>query len=35
MKEQLPLMVSDILSRKHFEQAIVIAGVEGLKRIVK
>lgn len=35
MKEHLPLMVSDILSRKHFEQAIVIAGEEGLNRIVK
>lgn len=35
MKEQLPLMVSDILPRKHFEQAIVIAGDEGLNRIVK
>lgn len=35
MKEHLPLIVSDILSRKHFEQAIVIAGEEGLNRIVK
>jgi sugar diacid utilization regulator len=35
MKEQLPLMVSDILSRKHFEQAIVLAGKEGLNRIIK
>jgi len=35
MKEHLPLMVSDILSRKHFEQAIILAGEEGLNRIVK
>jgi sugar diacid utilization regulator len=35
MKELLPLMVSDILNRKHFEEAIVIAGKEGLNRIVK
>lgn len=35
MKEHLPLRVSDILSRKHFEEAIVIAGEDGLNRIVK
>jgi sugar diacid utilization regulator len=35
MKEHLPLTVSDILSRKHFEQAMIIAGEEGLNRIVK
>jgi sugar diacid utilization regulator len=35
MKEHLPLMVSDVLSRKHFDQAIILAGEEGLNRIVK
>lgn len=35
MNEHLPLLVSDILSRKHFEQATIIAGEEGLNRIVK
>ena len=35
MNEHLPLTVSDILSRKHFEQAIMIAGEDGLNRIVK
>ncbi|NWQ43715.1 PucR family transcriptional regulator ligand-binding domain-containing protein [Bacillus sp. EB106-08-02-XG196] len=35
MNDHLPLTVSDILSRKHFEQAIMIAGEEGLNRIVK
>lgn len=35
MKEHLPLMVSDILTRRHFEQAVVVAGEEGLHRIVK
>lgn len=35
MKEHLPLRVSDILSRKHFEQAIILAGEEGINRIVK
>ncbi|MFP7298160.1 PucR family transcriptional regulator [Neobacillus niacini] len=35
MNEHLPLMVSDILSRKHFEEAAIIAGEEGLERIVK
>lgn len=35
MIEHLPLTVSDILSRKHFEQAIMIAGEKGLNRIVK
>jgi sugar diacid utilization regulator len=35
MKEHLSLMVSDVLSRKHFDQAIILAGEEGLNRIVK
>lgn len=35
MKEYFQLMVSDILTRKHFEQTEVAAGREGLNRIVK
>ncbi|MGJ7910049.1 PucR family transcriptional regulator [Neobacillus sp. LXY-1] len=35
MKDQFQLKVSDILSRKHFETASVVAGFEGLQRIVK
>jgi purine catabolism regulator len=35
MKEQFQLKVADILNRKHFENAKVIAGEEGLNRIVK
>ena len=35
MKELLQLKVADILNRNHFDKAIVIAGIEGLKRIVK
>ncbi|PLR78695.1 PucR family transcriptional regulator [Bacillus sp. V3-13] len=35
MKEHFQLKVEDILSRKHFEKAIVIAGQEGIHRIVK
>jgi PucR family transcriptional regulator, purine catabolism regulatory protein len=35
MKELLQLKVADILNRNHFDKAVVIAGVEGLKRIVK
>ncbi|WP_342431349.1 PucR family transcriptional regulator ligand-binding domain-containing protein [Neobacillus sp. FSL H8-0543] len=35
MKELLQLKVADILNRNHFDKAVVIAGAEGLKRIVK
>ncbi|MDR7001072.1 PucR family transcriptional regulator ligand-binding domain-containing protein [Neobacillus niacini] len=35
MKENFQLKVSDILRRKHFENALVVAGAEGLQRIVK
>ncbi|MDQ0201386.1 PucR family transcriptional regulator [Neobacillus ginsengisoli] len=35
MKEHLQLTVADILGRKHFENAILIAGEEGIHRIVK
>lgn len=35
MKEHFKLKVIDILHRKHFEKAIVIAGEDGLNRIVK
>ncbi|MDF2857512.1 MAG: PucR family transcriptional regulator [Neobacillus sp.] len=35
MKELLQLKVADILNRNHFDKAVVIAGVEGIKRIVK
>jgi PucR family transcriptional regulator, purine catabolism regulatory protein len=35
MKELLQLKVADILNRNHFDKAEVIAGVDGLKRIVK
>ena len=35
MKENFQLKVSDILQRKHFDDALVIAGVEGLQRMVK
>jgi PucR family transcriptional regulator, purine catabolism regulatory protein len=35
MKEHFQLTVADILNRKHFENARVIAGVEGIHRFVK
>ncbi|PLR80427.1 PucR family transcriptional regulator [Bacillus sp. V33-4] len=35
MKGHFQLKVEDILSRKHFENTIVIAGEEGIHRIVK
>lgn len=35
MKENLQLKVSDILRRKHFKDAMVVAGIEGLQRMVK
>nr|WP_263326573.1 PucR family transcriptional regulator [Neobacillus sp. Marseille-Q6967] len=35
MKEFFQLTVADILNRNHFENAIVIAGEEGLNRIVR
>ncbi|MGG3466986.1 PucR family transcriptional regulator ligand-binding domain-containing protein [Neobacillus pocheonensis] len=35
MKEHFQLKVADILNRKHFEHARVIAGHEGVQRIVK
>ncbi len=35
MKEHFPLKVLDILNRKHFENTLVIAGRDGLQRIVK
>ncbi|TDK60906.1 PucR family transcriptional regulator [Bacillus salipaludis] len=35
MKENFQLKVSDILQRKHFENAMVVAGAEGLHHIVK
>jgi purine catabolism regulator len=35
MKEHFQLTVADILNRKHFENARVIAGEEGLDRFVK
>jgi PucR family transcriptional regulator, purine catabolism regulatory protein len=35
MKEHLQLKVADILGRKHFEDAFVIAGEEGVNRHVK
>ncbi|WHY88865.1 PucR family transcriptional regulator ligand-binding domain-containing protein [Neobacillus novalis] len=35
MKEHFQLTTADILKRKHFEKSIVIAGEEGIHRIVK
>ncbi|WP_066062440.1 PucR family transcriptional regulator [Neobacillus soli] len=35
MKEHFQLTVADVLNRKHFEHAKVIAGEEGIQRIVK
>ncbi|WP_066304717.1 PucR family transcriptional regulator [Bacillus sp. FJAT-29814] len=35
MKEQFQLKVLDILKRKHFDHAAVIAGHDGLSRVVK
>ncbi|MFJ5714792.1 PucR family transcriptional regulator [Neobacillus sp. NPDC093127] len=35
MKEHFQLTTADILKRKHFENSIVIAGEEGIQRIVK
>ncbi|WP_040208897.1 PucR family transcriptional regulator [Neobacillus jeddahensis] len=35
MKEYFHLTVADIFIRKHFEQALVIAGNEGIQRVVK
>jgi PucR family transcriptional regulator, purine catabolism regulatory protein len=35
MKEHFQLKVADILKRKHFENAVVIAGEAGVQRIVK
>jgi PucR family transcriptional regulator, purine catabolism regulatory protein len=35
MKEHFQLKVADILDRKHFENAKVVAGEEGINRIVK
>jgi sugar diacid utilization regulator len=35
MKEHFQLKVANILKRKHFENALVVAGKEGIQRIVK
>lgn len=35
MKEHFQLKVANILERKHFENALVVAGKEGVQRIVK